>query len=365
MTGRADSLPVERSTTRGRRRKRLHTPDAPEQRSAKLPTAVDTAPPLRAGWRIVAAKELADQLGSIRFVVLTLILGLAAAAAVYQSAGGIRDLANAVTGSPSLFLNLFTYRPENSQIPNFIFFVTFLSPLLGIAFGFDGINAERSEGTLPRLVSQPIHRDDIINGKFVAGLTAIALIFSAIALLMAAVGVIQLGIMPSAEEVLRLALWVVLAIFYVGLWLALALLCSVVFKRAATSALVAIAVWLMFTLFASLLVGVLANFLAPVSADAGFTQQLANATMQQNLARLSPTQLFTEATRALLDPGVRTFDIAALIQIETEQRALPDTLLRLEQSLLVVWTQFVTLIAATAAMFALAYVSFMRQEVRA
>lgn len=364
MTGHVEPLPqIERSTTRGRRRKRLRTPEAPDQRPLRTRAVGDTEPPLRAGWRIVASKELADQLTSVRFIVLTVILGLAAAAAVYSSATGIREVADAATGSSSLFLNLFTYRPEGSQIPNFIFFVTFLSPLLGIAFGFDGINAERSEGTLPRLVSQPIHRDDIINGKFAAGLAAIALIFTVITLLVAAVGVLQLGILPTAEEVLRLAVWVVLAVFYVGLWLALALLCSVVFRRAATSALVAIAVWLVLTLFASLLVGVVAGFLAPV-ADGTAAQQIANASMQQNLARLSPTQLFTEATRALLDPRVQTFDIAALIQVENEQRAIPS-LLSFDQSLLVVWPQFVALIAATAVMFALAYVAFMRQEVRA
>src|SRR5918994_5022765 len=264
MTGQTDSLPLERPASRGRRRKRVYSPGTPDSRPVQ-PTAraTDAEPPLRAGWRIVAAKELADHLTSVRFIVLTVILGLAAAAAVYSAAGGIRDLASAASGTPSLFLNLFTFRPEGSQIPNFIFFVTFLAPLLGIAFGFDAVNGERSEGTLPRLVSQPIHRDDIINGKFVAGLAAIAIIFIIITSLVAAVGVLLLGILPSAEEVLRLMVWLVLAIAYVGLWLALALACSIVFRRAATSALVAIAIWLMLTLFASLLVGIFAGFLSP------------------------------------------------------------------------------------------------------
>ena len=60
-------------------------------------------------------------------------------------------------------------------MPAFHEFIGILGPLLGIAFGFDAINGERSPGTLPRLVSQPIHRDEIINGKFVAGIGAIAL----------------------------------------------------------------------------------------------------------------------------------------------------------------------------------------------
>jgi hypothetical protein len=71
-------------------------------------------------------------------------------------------------------------------------------------------------------------------------------------------------------------LWMLLAVAYVGLWLALALACSIVFRRAATSALVAIAIWLMLTLFASLLVGVVAGFLSPLGPDATTADQIAN-----------------------------------------------------------------------------------------
>ena len=54
----------------------------------------------------------------------------------------------------------------------------------------------------------------------------------------------------------------------------------------------------------------------------------------------------------------------SLIQVQAEQRAIPS-ILSFDQSLLVIWPQFVALIALTAVAFALAYVSFMRQEVRA
>jgi hypothetical protein len=100
-------------------------------------------------------------------------------------------------------------------------------------------------------------------------------------------GVLQLGILPDIEEVLRLVVWVVLAVVYVGLWLALALLCSVVFKRAATSALVAIGVWLALTLFASLLVGVVAGI--PPVGD-GTTGRIASYDAA-NLARIAQPAL--------------------------------------------------------------------------
>jgi ABC-2 type transport system permease protein len=88
-----------------------------------------------------------------------------------------------------------------------------------------------------------------------------------------------------------------------------------------------------------------------------------NIALQQQLARLSPSQLFTESTAAVLDPSVRTLS-PGLITPEQADRAIPS-ILSLYQSLLVVWPQFVAIIAATAVMFAVAYVAFMRQEVRA
>ena len=41
------------------------------------------------------------------------------------------------------------------------------------------------------------------------------------------------------------------------------------------------------------------------------------------------------------------------------------SLLSLDQSLLVIWPQFIAIIAATMVTFGIAYVAFMRQEVRA
>lgn len=348
---------------RGRRRKRVRSTE-PSQRPVERPaTRSKRIPGLRAGWRVIAGKEFTDQVTSVRFLVLTIVLGLAAAASVYSTAGALRNVAPEATGSPSLFLLLFT-RSVNG-IPPFTSFIAFLGPLLGIAFGFDGINGERSEGTLPRLLAQPIHRDDVINGKFVSGLSAIGVILIAIVGIVAAIGVIQLGILPSAEDVLRLMVWVILAIAYIGLWLALALLCSVVLRRAATSALTALAVWLVLTVFVGILVGLVAGFVAPVPADAGTgsAESLANLSIQANLGRVAPNQLFTEATAVILDPRLRT--VTPDLVTPAQLNGAIGGLLSLDQSVLVIWPQFVGLIALTGVAFALAYVSFMRQEVRA
>lgn len=320
------------------------------------PEAIATPP---RGWQVVAVKELADHLLSVRFVVLLLLIGLAATGSVYAAASGIRDAAAETPDTGALFLQLFTVSPE--RFPAFFALIGFLAPLLGIAFGFDAINGERAQGTLPRLLAQPIHRDDVINGKFVAALTVIAVMLASLSLLVTGIGLVRLGIVPALGETGRFLAWLVVAMVYVGFWLAFSTLCSVGLRRAATSALVAIAAWLVLTLFATLLVGLVADVLAPVPAEPTADELLANAGLQQNLSRVSPSTLYQEATVVLLNPEIRTIGFVLPQQVDQAIRSE----LSFDQSLLLVWPQVVGLVALTVACFVAAYLLFLRQEIRA
>ena len=128
----------------------------------------------KGGWLIVATKEFTDHLLSVRFVVLLVLMALAAAVPLYFLADNIRSAPQAAGSNiPALFLGLFWVAPSvnaDLSLPSVVGFIGLVGPLLGLAFAFDAINGERARGTLPRLLSQPIHRDDVINGKFVAGL---------------------------------------------------------------------------------------------------------------------------------------------------------------------------------------------------
>ncbi len=328
-----------------------------------------------AGWRVIGARELTEHLLSIRFIVLFLVLGLAGMLAIYAVAGTFRDAASAIAAQSAnsltgrsipVFPLLFTQSPaipgiSGQNFPSFAGLVALLGPVLGIAFGFDAISSERSEGTLPRLVSQPIHRDDVINGKFVAGLAVITMILGAVIVLLSGVGIIRLGIVPDFDVVLRLGTWFLVAAIFVAFWLALATLASVVFRRAATAALVVIAAWLVLTFFGNQIVSVVAGYLRPLPANATAAETLANLRIGAELGRLSPITLFTEMTQAMLNPSVQSLDPYFT---DPTGRAFP-TALPYAQSLLLIWPQVVLLIAGTVICFALAYISFMRQEIRA
>lgn len=332
----------------------MSTTDAVRAES-RLPSAPDRP---GGGWAVVASKELADHLYSGRFVVLLAVLGIATAAAVFAASGGIRDVAPDATGITALFLKLFTVTTDPVPFP-LIIFVGLLAPLLGIMFGFDSVNGERSQGTLPRLLSQPIHRDEVILGKFVAGISVVAIMLAALVLFVSGIGIFRLGVTPTLTEVSRLAVWLVFAVVYVAFWQGLATLVSVRTSRASTSALIPVGVWLVLALFGSFIFGAIADVVAPDDGtQAGLVQ---NARSEQLIAQISPITLFQQGSTVLLDPQVRSTGLLTLEQVD---RAIVSEL-DLAQSLGVVWPQIVALLAMTAAMFALAYVSFMRQEVRA
>jgi ABC-2 type transport system permease protein len=313
----------------------------------------------RGGWRIVARKELADHLHSVRFLILLVLVALAGLAAVHAASGPLRDAADDATQSPSAFLLLFTLSPD--RVPAFHELIGILGPLLGIAFGFDAVNAERSQRTLPRLVSQPVHRDEILNGKFVAASAAIALVLGCVVTIVAGYGALRIGLGPTGSDVVRLAGFWSISVIYVAFWLAVSLLLSVVTRRAATAALAAIALWLVLTVFAGLIAGGVADTFRDLPDQPSAQQVLDKARFELNVRRLSPDQLYSEATGVLLNPARQSTGILVLAP---EDLALPSAL-SLEQSLLLAWWQLVALVAGTVVVFVVAYIAFMRQEIRA
>lgn len=333
------------------------SPAAPSAPSAQ--PAPRTGTRSRPGWRIVARKELADHLQSVRFAILVGLIALAGLAAVHSAAGDIRDVAATASTTPSVFLALFTLSPD--RVPSYLQFLGFLGPLVGLAFGFDAINNERSSGTLPRLVSQPIHRDDVITGKFAAGISLIALTIVSVTAVVSGYGIAQLGITPTTGDLARIVTFTAIAILYIGVWLAFAILTSVITKRSATAVLTCIAVWLILTLFNGLIFGIAADIVSPAPNGATAEEVIDNARTEITLSRISPEELYNEVSTVLLNPQIRTIGIVNPQQLD---QAVADTL-PWDQSMLLVWPHVVALTAAAITMFIAAFIVFLRQELRA
>ncbi|WP_308639715.1 ABC transporter permease [Paenibacillus silvisoli] len=307
---------------------------------------------------IIVRKEFGDHMRSWRFAILIGLITLACIGSIYSAVTALKaGVDSQQTDTSFLFLQMFT--ASDGTLPNFTTFVMFLGPLIGISLGFDAINSERNRGTLSRLLSQPIYRDDFIRAKFTASLLLISVVMGALGFLVMGLGLVTIGYPPTPEEVARVLLFLFVAVIYVGFWLNLALLFSIRFRQAATSALSGIAIWIFFSLFYGMIMGLIDKATAPDEASA-VSILLRHAKLMLFLERLSPAYLFTELTTTLLTPGVRSLGPLTTAQV-VGAIASP---LPLGQSILLSWPQLVGLLAATMICFGISYALFMRQEIR-
>jgi ABC-2 type transport system permease protein len=302
------------------------------------------------GLGVVFMKELSDHLSSARMRVLEWLVVLTAMAALY---GAIQQVRDNTAEDPFLFLRLFTVARE--PLPSFVAFLGFLVPLMAIGLGFDAVNGEHSRRTLSRILAQPIYRDALLFGKFLAGLATLTVSLVCLWLLVIGLGLFLLGIPPGGEEMARALVFLLATIAYAGVWLALAMLFSIVFRSAATAALVSLGLWLFLTVIWPALAQFVATAILP-------DDEATLAIGTQVLSRLSPSTLFGETVLAILNPQIPTLGPIYISQLQGRVMGAP---LQFWDSVMIAWPQIVGLIAGTIVLFVIGYVVFQRQEVRA
>ncbi len=312
------------------------------------------------GLMAIFWKELADHFNSKRFIILSLLIYLAGIATIYVAAQNIRTGITETT--EFIFLRLFVVSGETLPF-SFPFFLSLFIPIVGIALGFDAINSERTSGNLSRILSQPLYRDSVINGKFLAGLVTIAILVISIVALVAGMGLRMIGVPPTAEEILRLFAFIFVSIIYGAFWMSLAILFSVFFSRVATSALASIALWIFLFLFMSMIAGAIANAIVPVDQNSSLALLARNDEIYRTISRISPNMLYGETVQVLLMPEFGN-PSSTLMLISIYTAGMIPTPLPLGQSLLIIWPQLTSLIALTALCFAGSYIKFMREEIR-
>ncbi len=316
------------------------------------------------GMLAVYRKELEDHFSSTRFILLLTVILMISLITAYMAATSLRKELEGIAKPSLVFLMLFT---STGALFSLVQFIAFFGPLIGMVLGFDAINRERANRTLSKLLSQPIHRDAVINGKFLAGMTIISLMMVSIVLLIAGLGLPVLGVVPGWEEMGRLLVYLVISIFYIGFWLGLAILCSILFRSMATSALATLALWIFLAFFMPLGANLAADVLTPMPSGSvqDPTPVLKHEEMREFVSSLSPITLYSSSTSIILDPLRKTTRSLILmgpmerLSLSRFQNPLP-----LLQSALIVAPYLVTLVAISLVCFGISYATFMRQEIR-
>ena len=304
--------------------------------------------------RAIFWKELSDHFGKRRF---NLMLGLVFVGVAW--AAFVDKDAVIIGGTGSFYLDLFT---TTAGVPiSLLSFLSFFGPIIGITLGFDAINSERTQGTLSRILAQPVYRDAVYNGKFLAGLFTLSMVIYSLGIAAVGVAMFRYGLPPSGDEVLRLIGFGFLTIFYLAFWLALAMAASIFLRNAVASALVSIGIWISISFFIVFASTTIADRIVPDVEDTD--EQARHTNVQLWVGRVSPERLYSEATSTLLDPiGGRFLNVFGVAPERLEGLLLSPV--PASQSLLLVWPHIVVMLAMIAALMSISYVRFMREEIR-
>ncbi|MBD0824398.1 ABC transporter permease subunit [Aestuariibaculum marinum] len=301
-------------------------------------------------------KEISDHIRSWQFIILLMIIIFTFFASMYVAISNLNSAISNTKDPDHLLIYLKLLTITDGSLPPFHVFISFLGPLLGISLGFNAINSEQQNGTLIRVMAQPIYRDNLLLSKFISVTILISTMFLTLSLLMIGGGLLITGVPIEFEEVVRILSYIIICVFYVEFWFSLSIIFSIRFKQAATAAIAAIGLWLFFTIFYNMIINVIAKVIIPKSNMFSSSPY----SWIETLFHMAPSQLYTDATTTLLIPKVRSLGPMSMEQMAG---AIPNSL-PIRDSLLIVWPQVSGLISVTIACFALAYYFFMRKEIK-
>jgi ABC-2 type transport system permease protein len=307
-------------------------------------------------------KEMEDHFGSTRFLIMCALIVMVGVIIASMVGMSMQEELKGMSKPTLIFLMLFT---STGKLFSFAQFIAFFGPLMGIILGFDAINRERTSRTLSKLVAQPIHRDAIINGKFLAGVTTIAVVLIGIVLIITGLGIRLIGVVPGSEEVSRLLVYLVTSLLYISFWLGISILFSILFRSTATSALASLALWIFFSFFMGLGVGFLADAVAPIGQGADPAMLIKHEEVVRIASSLSPMSLYSDVTSTILNPLSKTTRSLILMgPMERLSLTRFQSPLPLLQSIYIVLPYMVSIVAITFLCFGVCYAVFMRQEIR-
>jgi len=314
------------------------------------------------GVKSIVRKEVVEHLGSKRFPLIFALILLSGLATAYFGVQSVAQARIKEVEQAIAFLRLLSGTAE-SPLPSFVYFIGLFGPIIGIALGFDSINREVASGSMLKILSNPIRRDNIITGKIIAGLLIILLLISCATSLVVGFVMLIAGFGPSIEGAFRIIYFILASFLYVGLWFGIGLLFSIIFRRTTTSALACVSLWIFFTIFVYWIVDIIAieaaglRYYFPSPPLAAYVQYLE---IKEALSRISPLTLYAEAASVLLNPEIRTVSIFYYYagDLPTPQP------LSLDLSIALAWPSFSALMAAFIIVLTLSIVTFMRTEVR-
>ncbi|HIE13840.1 TPA: ABC transporter permease [Candidatus Bathyarchaeota archaeon] len=222
----------------------------------------------------VARKEFTDQITSKRFLAFLLAIILITGFSMYSGAKSFKER------SEAFYTGQIEKKPSIVSIFNTLgnMGISSFGGFLGLLMGFDLITREKERNSLRTLLSHPVYRDSIINGKALGAFAALSV--AVILTIVISLGVIMInGITPSMDDLINITKFGCTTLAYLFTFFSIALFASTITKDSGSSLLIAFGVFIILTA----IIPLLGLFLS--EAIAGEAPPLPNKSLDESMLK--------------------------------------------------------------------------------
>ena len=224
-------------------------------------------------------------------------------------------------------------------------YVSIVGAILAVTLGYNTLINEKESGSLKLILSRPVYRDWLITGKILGNAAVIGILLILVFIFNIILLILVGGIIPTGIEVLRLSVFMVMAFFYMLIFLSLAILLSIRLTSSATVFFISLVLWMLFSFVIPQMAEAVKSNSTVINSITGTAYLLPQETTASRIINaLSPVWHFRMIGSRLLEAssGSTTYTSGALIVSCLKT--------------------FLVLLAPTAVFITAGYASFLRNE---
>lgn len=201
----------------------------------------------------VAGKEFSDHLMSRRFLIILALFLIITAIGLYQGVEQYTERLESYADQMAAMeqydgpVGWMTEKPSVMTVFTYMSYqTTMLGAILAVAMGFDLVTREKETRSLKTLLSHPVYRDEIINGKALGGVAALGVAVGGTILLSIAILLI-FSIVPNLEELGGILLYGGVTLVFLLAFFSIALLMSTVTRESGNALIYTLIVFFVLT----------------------------------------------------------------------------------------------------------------------
>jgi len=325
----------------------------------------------------VARKEFIDHLTSKRFIIILALFLIISASGMHEGINFYNQQLESYKEQISQIKEVEGiepgYMPEKPSIMLVFLFMSshimMLGAILAIAMGFDLVSKEKETRTLKLLLSCPVFRDEIINGKALGG--TLALVFAmGTALLISLAMLLIFSIVPSTNELAAILVFGIASSVFLLAYFAIALMMSTVSGKSGSALIYTLVIFFVLGSLLPIVGGTVAHM---VSGDQPKfdIRDVTNVTEEEIQQYEEEWRAWSEKRKpitgafTIISPNMNYERISGRIASPSSVTSTyVDEAPGLQEMLGKVWKNILALISFSVVFFAIAYVKFMRMDIR-